>query len=206
MIQLLYKNISKIINFFFITERLYEDHELLVDSLMLWSRDSKNRVLFLKRPDKTILFNTPEHFINGTQMAPGSDHDEHTRAMLLDEFFTAGGSQVSMEGPLYLKTDSRKGWKRYHFVLRASGLYYFPKEKTKSTKDLICLSSFVGYEVYKGIGWKKKHKAPTDFTFALKTPNVPVNSKTIRLIKMICAEDAETLDKWVTLIRIAKVS
>lgn len=60
-------------------ERLFEDHELLVDNLMLWSRDSKNRVMFLKRPDKTSLFKTPELFLPGTQMAPGSDHDEHTR-------------------------------------------------------------------------------------------------------------------------------
>lgn len=191
---------------FYISERLYEDHELLVDSLMLWSRDSKNRVLFLQRPDKISLFNYPERFINtGTQMAPGCDHDEHTRSMLLEEFFNSGRGQVSFEGPLYLKTDSRKGWKRYHFVLRASGLYYFPKEKTKSTQDLVCLSSFVGYEVYRGLGWKKKHKAPTDFTFALRTPNLPTTSKTARFIKMLCAEDAETLEKWITLIRIVKV-
>lgn len=60
-------------------ERLFEDHELLVDNLMLWSRDSKNRVLFLQREDKISLFNTPEMYLPGTQMAPGSDHDEHTR-------------------------------------------------------------------------------------------------------------------------------
>lgn len=61
------------------TERLFEDHELLVDNLMNWSNDSKNRVLFLQRNDKVALFNTPEKFLNGTQMAPGNDHDEHTR-------------------------------------------------------------------------------------------------------------------------------
>lgn len=60
-------------------ERLFEDHELLVDNLMLWSRDSKNRVMFLQRPDKIALFKKPELFLPGTQMAPGSDHDEHTR-------------------------------------------------------------------------------------------------------------------------------
>lgn len=60
-------------------ERLFEDHELLVDNLMNWTSDSKNRVLFLQRTDKLSLFNTPEKFINGTQMAPGSEHDEHTR-------------------------------------------------------------------------------------------------------------------------------
>lgn len=60
-------------------ERLFEDHENLVENLLLWSRDSKNRVLFLQRPDKIALFNRPEMYLPGTQMAPGSDHDEHTR-------------------------------------------------------------------------------------------------------------------------------
>lgn len=69
--------------FFFVLpnlERLFEDHELLVDNLMNWSNDSKNRVLFLQRSDKVALFHTPEKFLNGgTQMALGNDHDEHTR-------------------------------------------------------------------------------------------------------------------------------
>lgn len=60
-------------------ERLFEDHELLVDNLMNWKSDSKNRVLFVQHPDKISLFNTPEQYLPGTQMAPGSDHDEHTR-------------------------------------------------------------------------------------------------------------------------------
>ncbi|XP_055602945.1 abnormal cell migration protein 10 isoform X2 [Uranotaenia lowii] len=185
-------------------ERLLEDHELLVDNLMLWSRDSKNRVMFLQRSDKVSLFKTPEQFLPGTQMAPGSDHDEHTRAMLLDEFFS-GNNQIPLEGPLYLKSDSKKGWKKYHFVLRASGLHYYPKEqKTRSAKDLLCLALFAGHEAYRGIGWKKKHKAPTDFTFALRCPKVPPGAKGIRSVKMLCAEDATTLETWITAIRVTK--
>lgn len=52
---------------------------MLVDNLMNWSHDSKNRVLFVQRTDKVALFNTPELYLNGTPMAPGSEHDEHTR-------------------------------------------------------------------------------------------------------------------------------
>uniref|UniRef100_A0AAG5CZN2 PH domain-containing protein n=1 Tax=Anopheles atroparvus TaxID=41427 RepID=A0AAG5CZN2_ANOAO len=184
-------------------ERLFEDHEMLVDNLMLWNRDSKNRVLFLQRPDKVALFKTPEAFLPGTQMAPGSEHDEHTRAMLLDEFFSSG-SQIALEGPLYMKNDAKKGWKKYHFVLRASGLHYYPKEKTRSAKDLLCLALFAGHEVYRGLGWKKKHKAPTDYTFALRCPKVPPGVKGIRSVKMLCAEDATILDNWVTAIRVMK--
>lgn len=46
---------------------------------MNWKSDSKNRVLFSQRPDKVALFNVPEKYLPGTQMAPGSEHDEHTR-------------------------------------------------------------------------------------------------------------------------------
>lgn len=44
-------------------ERVYEDHEMLVDNLMLWTRESKNKILFAERPDKISLFQTPEKFL-----------------------------------------------------------------------------------------------------------------------------------------------
>lgn len=111
-----------------------------------------------------------------------------------------------MEGPLYVKIESKKVWKRYHFALRASGIYYYPKDKPKSPRDLLCHSVFTDCEVYKGIGWKKKHKAPTDYTFALKSriECTGIDTQTIqRNIKMLCAEDNESLDLWTTVIRVA---
>lgn len=45
------------------TERVYEDHEMLVDNLMLWTRESKNKILFAERSDKMSLFQTPEKFL-----------------------------------------------------------------------------------------------------------------------------------------------
>lgn len=128
--------------------------------------------------------------------------------MLLEEHFSSG-NQIAMEGPLYVKIESKKVWKRYHFVLRASGIYYYPKEKTKSPRDLLCHSLFAGNDVYKGIGWKKKHKAPTEFTFALKSQKESAaaaakSANNLRGIKMLCADDLESLEKWVMAIRVAK--
>lgn len=127
-----------------ISERIYEDHELLVENLMLWSRDSKNKIYFVERPDKTQLFLQPERFLLlAGDKKDSLENDEHSRNMLLEEFFSSTTRSIpDVEGPLYLKSDSKKGWKKYHFVLRASGLYYFQKEKAKSAKDLICLATF----------------------------------------------------------------
>ncbi|KAG5673660.1 hypothetical protein PVAND_003687 [Polypedilum vanderplanki] len=183
-------------------ERLFEDHEQLVENLLLWSNDSKNRVLFLKRTDRVSLFTSPELYLPSFEMTPGTQHDEESRNLLLEEFF-ANNNQISLEGPLYLKSESKKGWKKYHFVLRPSGLYYYPKEKekTKSSKDLMCLALFNAHNIYKGISWKKKYKSPTDFGFALKCPKVNITGKGM---KMLCAEDSETLEKWIMCCRIAK--
>lgn len=108
-----------------------------------------------------------------------------------------------VEGPLYLKSDSKKGWKRYHFILRASGLYYWPKEKARSARDLVCLATFDVNQVYYGCGWRKKYKAPTDFCFAIKHPRLQ-QAKSTKYIKFLCAEDFQSLERWTAGIRMAK--
>lgn len=124
--------------------------------------------------------------------------------MLLEEFFTSTTRNIpEVEGPLYLKSDSKKGWKKYHFVLRASGLYYFQKERAKSARDLVCLATFDNNQAYYGLGWKKKYKAPTDYCFAIKHPRLQ-EPKSAKYIKFLCAEDAQSLEKWMIGMRIAK--
>ncbi|XP_017035260.1 ras-associated and pleckstrin homology domains-containing protein 1 isoform X1 [Drosophila kikkawai] len=184
-------------------ERLFEDHELLVDNLIAWNSDAGNRVLFQQRPDKLALFARPELYLPGPQMAPGCQHDDQTRQMLLDEYFKSP-VQLQLDGPLYMKADPKKGWKRYHFVLRSSGLYYFAKEKSKNTRDLACLTLFHGHNVYTGLGWRKKWKSPTDFTFGFKSAVDSSLGKSCRSLKMLCAEDMATLDRWLTAIRVCK--
>lgn len=183
-------------------ERVYEDHEALVDNLMLWTRDSKNKLLFVERLDKTQIFTQPEKFLVDKNTRNSIDYDDHSRSMLLDDFFTTQNIP-QVEGPLYLKSESKKGWKKFQFVLRASGLYYFPKEKLKTPRDLVCLARFDVNQVYYGVGWKKKYKAPTDFCFAIKHP-VMQEPKSSKYIKFLCAEDAISLEKWMVGMRVAK--
>lgn len=116
---------------------------------MVWTRESKNKIYFSERPEKIKVFLQPEKFLLSlSDKREVFDYDEHSRNMLLEEFFSNNSAVIpEVEGPLYLKADSKKGWKKYHFVLRASGLYYFPKDKVKSAKDLICLATFDNNQV-----------------------------------------------------------
>ena len=58
-------------------------------------------------------------------------------------------------------------------------------------------------QVYYGIGWKKKYKAPSDFCFAIKHPQIQV--KAPKHTRYLCADDGRTLQQWMTAIRVAKV-
>ncbi|VVD05135.1 unnamed protein product [Leptidea sinapis] len=195
-------------------ERVYEDHEMLVDNLMLWTRESKNKILFAERSEKNLLFQTPEKFLlTADDRSWSNDLDEHSRQVIIDEFFgqsnasaipsVSGHLVPPMEGFLYLKSEAKKGWKKYFFVLRPSGLYYVPKDKVKTLKELVCLATFDNNEVYAGVNWKKKYKSPTDFCFAIKHPRLQ-QPKSVKFIKFLCADDQFTMERWLTAMRIAK--
>lgn len=42
------------------TERIFEDHENLVENLLNWTRDSQNRLMFTERIEKYALFKNPQ--------------------------------------------------------------------------------------------------------------------------------------------------
>ncbi|XP_073977114.1 ras-associated and pleckstrin homology domains-containing protein 1-like isoform X2 [Rhodnius prolixus] len=192
-------------------ERVYEENELLVTELMRWTYSSKNRLHFSwDRPEKTLLFDAPWLFVGPADprrdREPAHHHSPSPQNIAILEEFFAGSGVPSVEGPLYIKSDSsRKGWKRYHCILRSSGLYYWPKDKAKcSSKDLICLATFDVNMVYYGVGWKKRYKAPTDHCFALKHPALQEQPKSSKYIKYLCADDPTSLHRWVTAVRLVK--
>lgn len=128
------------------------------------------------------------------------------RNELISDFFRSPSScsprVPDIEGNLYLRSEGKKVWKKYFFTLRSSGLYYCLKGKPKSTKDLVCLTTFDLNCLYFGFGWKKKYKAPNEYCFAIKHPQIQVKSP--KQIKYLCAENEDDLKLWCTGIRIAK--
>nr|XP_022305026.1 ras-associated and pleckstrin homology domains-containing protein 1-like isoform X2 [Crassostrea virginica] len=186
-------------------ERILEDHDTLVENMVMWTRDTKNRILFEEREEKNDLFRRPEKYLlMSSSSEKGASLDPSRRHKLIKEFFGGGGRQVpEVEGVMYLKSEGKKAWKKYFFVLRSSGLYYNPKGKiSKASKDLVSMVNFDFVDVYRGLGWKKKYHAPTDHCFALKHPQI--QKKTSKYIRYFCTENKNALDQWVMGIRIAK--
>ncbi|XP_006871719.1 PREDICTED: amyloid beta A4 precursor protein-binding family B member 1-interacting protein [Chrysochloris asiatica] len=188
-------------------ERFFEDHENVVEILSDWTRDTENKVLFLEKEGKYAVFKNPQNFYLDNK---GKKEDKETsekmnaknKESLLEESFCGTSVIVpELEGALYLKEDGKKSWKRRYFLLRASGIYYVPKGKTKTSRDLACFIQFENVNIYYGTQCKMKYKAPTDHCFVLKHPQIQKESQ---YIKYLCCDDARTLNQWVTGIRIAK--
>ncbi|XP_078090209.1 amyloid beta A4 precursor protein-binding family B member 1-interacting protein [Mustelus asterias] len=185
-------------------ERFLEDHENLVETLSHWTRDSENTLLFVERNDKYGVFKNPQNFYIAKKKTEGKDMKEKNKEALLEECFCGTSVIVpELEGALCVKEDGKKSWKRRYFLLRASGIYYVPKGKTKTSRDLVCFIQFENVNIYYGMNYKAKYKAPTDHCFVLKHPQIQKESQ---YIKYLCCDDPWALQQWVTGIRIGKYS
>ncbi|XP_067418491.1 amyloid beta A4 precursor protein-binding family B member 1-interacting protein isoform X2 [Emydura macquarii macquarii] len=184
-------------------ERFFEDHENVIEILSDWTRDSENKVLFLEKKEKYAVFKNPQNFYLANKGKNESkEMNEKNKEFLLEESFCGTSVIVpELEGALYLKEDGKKSWKRRYFLLRASGIYYVPKGKTKTSRDLACFIQFENVNIYYGIQYRLKYKAPTDYCFVLKHPQIQKESQ---YIKYLCCDDQSILQQWVTGIRIAK--
>ncbi|XP_077364982.1 amyloid beta A4 precursor protein-binding family B member 1-interacting protein isoform X2 [Festucalex cinctus] len=184
-------------------ERTFEDHENLVELLLAWTRDSENQILFLESPDKYEVFKNPQKFyLWKKDKNVLKDMKDKDKEILIKENFCGTSVMVpDLEGVLHLKEDGKKSWKPRLFQLRASGIYYVPKGKTKSSRDLVCFVQFDNVNVYSGKDFRAKHKAPSDFCFVLKHPQIQKDSQ---YVKYLCCDDARTLNLWLTGIRVAK--
>ncbi|XP_039613766.1 ras-associated and pleckstrin homology domains-containing protein 1-like isoform X2 [Polypterus senegalus] len=181
-------------------ERIFEDHENLVENLVNWTRDSQNKLMFIERIEKYALFKNPQNYLLGKKET--SEMADRNKEALLEECFCGSSVTVpEIEGVLWLKDDGKKSWKKRYFLLRASGIYFVPKGKAKVSRDLVCFLQLDHVNVYYGQDFRNKYKAPTDYCLALKHPQIQKKSQ---YIKYLCCDDVRTLHQWVNGIRIAK--
>ncbi|TWW72905.1 amyloid beta A4 precursor protein-binding family B member 1-interacting protein-like [Takifugu flavidus] len=185
------------------TERIFEDHECLVELLSMWGRHSNNRIYFLSAPQKYEMFRNPQLFYMWEkEKSCLCGFNQQAKQLLVKEHFEGPAVIVpDLEGILYLKQEDKKVWRPRYFLLRASGLYYVPKGKTKCSANLTCFVRFDKLDVYNAKNYKQKYRAPTDFCFILKHPCIQKESN---YIKFLCCDDEDTLMLWTTSIRIAK--
>jgi hypothetical protein len=142
------------------------------------------------------------YLLGDTSSQIGTEMEDRARAELVEEYFSSSGvGAPEVEGFLWLKAEAKKTWKRFYFVLRTSGLYYAPKGK-KTSRDLVCLAGFDVNQVYFGVKWQPKFKAPTRNCLAIKHPQI--QAKNPKYIRYLCADSELELNKWVTGIRLAK--
>ncbi|XP_060050060.1 ras-associated and pleckstrin homology domains-containing protein 1 isoform X5 [Erinaceus europaeus] len=181
-------------------ERIFEDHENLVENLLNWTRDSQNKLLFMERIEKYALFKNPQNYLLGKKETV--EMADRNKEVLLEECFCGSSVTVpEIEGVLWLKDDGKKSWKKRYFLLRASGIYYVPKGKAKVSRDLVCFLQLDHVNVYYGQDYRNKYKAPTDYCLVLKHPQIQKKSQ---YIKYLCCDDVRTLHQWVNGVRIAK--
>lgn len=53
-------NLKQLLYFCNYAERIFEDHENLVENLLNWTRDSQNKLMFVERIEKYALFKNPQ--------------------------------------------------------------------------------------------------------------------------------------------------
>uniref|UniRef100_A0A8R1I6D7 PH domain-containing protein n=1 Tax=Caenorhabditis japonica TaxID=281687 RepID=A0A8R1I6D7_CAEJA len=188
---------------------MYEDHEMVVENIKMWVQDSPNKLYFMRRPDKFAFISRPELYLltpktsDHMEIPAGDQWTIDVKQQFVNDYFRREPVvPPEMEGFLYLKADGRKSWKKYYFVLRPSGLYYAPKSKKPTTKDLTCLMNLHSNQVYTGVGWEKKYKSPSPWCISIKL--TALQMKRSQFIKYICAEDEMTFKKWLVALRIAK--
>jgi len=179
-------------------ERVYEDHELLVENCLLWKPASKNTLWFMERPEKYDIFQRPQEYFEE------NDIEHYSKQELFDKYFSDFGSAPTEKAPLevtgnvWLKTGAKKSWSKHFCVLKSSGLYY----TSKKTSELILVTTFDVNQVYYGVNWKTEHKAPSQFCFGVKHPHIQVRN--CKNTKYFCVETEMELHRWVTGIRMVK--
>lgn len=164
-------------------ERRIEQHEVVLDVVRNWVKGSSNRLVFVENVGRYALYD--------------SDH----QGLLVDSVY-------GVHGPLHIKAEDKKTWKKVDCVLRATGLCCATTPpggsggKQGRQTDVTCLQSLGEVDIYLGVDWRKKYKSQTEHGIALKPAYV--QKKTPKCTKYLCCDDEASLVRWLTALRLAK--
>lgn len=72
-----------------VSERIFEDHENLVENLLNWTRDSHNKLMFIERIEKYALFKNPQVTVHYSSTHTHTHTGERGRIIFLITFVAA---------------------------------------------------------------------------------------------------------------------
>ncbi|NXO42946.1 GRB7 protein, partial [Locustella ochotensis] len=191
-------------------ERCLEDHESVVEVQSSWAPGADSRFVFRKNFAKYELFNTvgslltlcPQQLLFPEVMV--SSCLEANKSMAHSELiqnFLNSGSCPEVQGFLQLREAGRKVWKRFHFSLRRSGLYYSTKGTSKDPRHLQYFADLTESNIYYVMQGKKLYGTPTEFGFCIKPHKVRSG---VKGLKLLCSEDEQSRSCWMAAFRLFK--
>ncbi|PIK53222.1 putative growth factor receptor-bound protein 14 [Apostichopus japonicus] len=188
-------------------ERTLEDHENIFKACKKWRHHTPNRLYFRKDFRKYEVFENPEQFFPSHMVSSSLDR--------LDSFFETPkrprqplsnllnplDSLPEIQGYLHTREGHKRSWKKIFCVLRQSGLYFSLKGNSKDPRHLQLHVQLNDVDIYQVMNARKKHHAPSEFSFCTKPSSSKFSMKDIRLF---CAEDENTRRCWLTAFRLLK--
>ncbi|KAK2536218.1 hypothetical protein Q9233_003427 [Columba guinea] len=149
-------------------ERCLEDHEAVVEVQSSWPPGADSRFVFRKNFAKYELFKSNASLFPEVMVSSCLEANKSMAHSELIQNFLNSGSCPEVQGFLHLREPGRKVWKRFHFSLRRSGLYYSTKGTSKDPRHLQYFADLTESNIYYVTQGKKLYGTPTEFGFCIK--------------------------------------
>ncbi|NXL22436.1 GRB7 protein, partial [Setophaga kirtlandii] len=149
-------------------ERCLEDHESVLEVQSSWAPGADSRFVFRKNFAKYELFKSSTLLFPEVMVSSCLEANKSMAHSELIQNFLNSGSCPEVQGFLHLREAGRKVWKRFHFSLRRSGLYYSTKGTSKDPRHLQYFADLTESNIYYVTQGKKLYGTPTEFGFCIK--------------------------------------
>ncbi|NXD01136.1 GRB7 protein, partial [Certhia familiaris] len=182
-------------------ERCLEDHESVVEVQSSWAPGADSRFVFRKNFAKYELFKSNTSLFPEVMVSSCLEANKSMAHSELIQNFLNSGSCPEVQGFLQLREAGRKVWKRFHFSLRRSGLYYSTKGTSKDPRHLQYFADLTESNIYYVTQGKKLYGTPTEFGFCIKPHKVRSG---VKGLKLLCSEDEQSRSCWMAAFRLFK--